>query len=76
MIQTTPLPIPETQADIEACLLETRKHIARLTAELDAAKQHIRNIQKCCEHPKDKQHGGRDISGVYSTLCLVCGLDR
>jgi hypothetical protein len=73
---TTSLPIPESQAEVPSCLAETRRHIARLTAELEAARQHIRSIQKVCEHPKERQHGGRDISGVYSTLCEVCGLDR
>ena len=71
-----PLTIPDDQEDVPGCIKEARKRISILTAQLDAARQHIKTIQRICEHPKDQQEGGRDISGVYSTLCKVCGLDR
>jgi hypothetical protein len=75
-IKIPTLPFPESQDEVRACIEAARKRYATLEREQRLVGAHIKAIQSFCEHPASAQQGGRDYSGVYSTLCKVCGLDR
>lgn len=70
------LEVPVDQAGVKRCLTEARLAQLFVKSELSRVAAHIDAIQKFCEHPKCEQLTGKDYSGMTSTLCKVCGLDR
>ena len=70
------LEVPVDQEGVKRCIAEARLAQLFVKSELSRVAAHIDAIQKFCEHPKSEQMTGKDYSGMTSTLCKVCGLDR
>ena len=70
------LEVPTDQAGVKRCIAEARLAQLFVKSELSRVAAHIVAIQRFCEHPAPEQVTAKDYSGMTSTLCKVCGLDR